>query len=74
MNDNDQVWNAFVSALPKQDQARHDLHAFQAKLLKSALIEIELLTVELANLHAQFVHLKDDWLAMAQEVQNGNND
>ena len=74
MNDNDQVWNAFVSALPAQDQARHDLHAFQSKLLKSALIEIELLTTELANLRAQFVHLKDDWLAMAQEVQHGNND
>ena len=74
MNDNDQVWNAFVSALPAQDQARHDLHAFQSKLLKSALVEIELLQAELTNLRAQFVHLKDDWLAMAQEVQNANHD
>ena len=73
MNDNDQVWNAFVSALPKQDQARHDLHAFQSKLLKSALIEIELLTAELTNLRAQFVHLKDDWLAMATEAQNATD-
>ncbi len=74
MSDNDQVWNAFVSALPAQDKARHDLENFQSKLLKSALIEIELLNVELSNLRAQFVHLKDDWLAMAQEVQNANND
>ena len=74
MSDPDQVWNAFVSAMPAQDQARHDLHAFQSKLLKSALIEIELLTAELTNLRAQFVHLKDDWLAMAQEVQNANHD
>jgi len=74
MSDNDQVWNAFVSALPAQDKARHDLQNFQAKLLKSALTEIELLNVELSNLRAQFVHLKDDWLAMAQEVQNANND
>jgi len=74
MSDNDQVWNAFVSALPAQDKARHDLQNFQAKLLKSALTEIELLNVELSNLRAQFVHLKDDWLAMAQEVQNATND
>ena len=74
MSDPDQVWNAFISAMPAQDKARHDLENFQARLLKSALIEIELLTVELANLRAQFVHLKDDWLAMAQEVQHGNND
>jgi len=73
MNDNDQVWNAFVSALPAQDKARHDLQNFQAKLLKSALVEIELLNVELTNLRAQFVHLKDDWLAMAQEIQNATN-
>jgi len=73
MSDNDQVWNAFVSALPAQDKARHDLENFQAKLLKSALIEIELLNVELTNLRAQFVHLKDDWLAMAQEIQNATN-
>jgi len=70
----DLVWNAFVSALPVQDKARHNLQNFQAKLLKSALIEIELLNVELANIRAQFVHLKDDWLAMAQEAQNGNDD
>jgi len=74
MSDNDQVWNAFISAMPAQDKARHDLQNFQAKLLKSALVEIELLNVELTNLRAQFVHLKDDWLAMAQEVQNANND
>ena len=73
MNDNDQVWNAFVSALPAQDQARHDLHAFQSKLLKSALLEIELLQAELTNLRAQFVHLKDDWLAMALEAQNATD-
>jgi len=73
MSDNDQVWNAFVSALPAQDKARHDLENFQAKLLKSALVEIELLNVELTNLRAQFVHLKDDWLAMAQEIQNATN-
>ena len=74
MSDNDQVWNAFISAMPAQDKARHDLQNFQAKLLKSALTEIELLNVELSNLRAQFVHLKDDWLAMAQEVQNATND
>jgi len=73
MSDQDQVWNAFVSALPAQDKARHDLENFQAKLLKSALIEIELLNVELTNLRAQFVHLKDDWLAMAQEIQNATD-
>ena len=73
MSDQDQVWNAFVSALPAQDKARHDLENFQAKLLKSALIEIELLNVELTNLRAQFVHLKDDSLAMAQEIQNATD-
>ena len=73
MSDPDQVWNAFVSALPAQDQARHDLHAFQSKLLKSALVEIELLQAELTNLRAQFVHLKDDWLAMATEAQNATD-
>jgi len=70
----DQIWNAFISAMPAQDKARHDLENFQAKLLKSALIEIELLNVELSNIRAQFVHLKDDWLAMAHEAQNANND
>jgi hypothetical protein len=32
----DQVWNAFISAIPAQDKARHDLENFQARLLKNA--------------------------------------
>ena len=32
----DQVWNAFIKAIPAQDKARHDLENFQARLLKNA--------------------------------------
>jgi hypothetical protein len=45
----DQVWNAFITSLPKQDQARHDLEHFQAQLLKNALQEIEDLTLEITQ-------------------------
>jgi hypothetical protein len=43
----DQVWNAFISAIPAQDKARHDLENFQARLLKNALQEIEDLKLEI---------------------------
>ena len=59
MNDQDQVWNAFVSALPAQDQARHDLHAFQAKLLKNALSELEEQNLKILELSAQIVLLEE---------------
>jgi len=59
MNDNDQVWNAFISAIPSQDKARHDLENFQAKLLKNALQEIEDQRLENLELSAQIVQLEE---------------
>ena len=56
---NDQVWNAFITSLPKQDQARHDLENFQARLLKNALQEIEDQRVENLELAAQIVQLEE---------------
>ncbi len=55
----DQVWNAFITSLPKQDQARHDLENFQARLLKNALQEIEDLQLELLQYKAEIVQLQD---------------
>jgi len=59
MSDNDQVWNAFISAIPAQDKARHDLENFQAKLLKNALQEIEDQRLENLKLSAQIVQLEE---------------
>jgi hypothetical protein len=59
MSDNDQVWNAFISAIPAQDKARHDLENFQAKLLKNALQEIEDQRLENLELSAQIVQLEE---------------
>jgi len=59
MSDNDQVWNAFISAIPAQDKARHDLENFQAKLLKNALQEIEDQRLENLELSAQIVLLEE---------------
>ena len=59
MTDNDQVWNAFISAIPAQDKARHDLENFQAKLLKNALQEIEDQRLENLELSAQIVQLEE---------------
>jgi hypothetical protein len=59
MSDQDQVWNAFISAMPAQDKARHDLQNFQAKLLKNALQEIEDQTLEIISLGAQIVKLTE---------------
>jgi len=59
MSDNDQVWNAFISAIPAQDKARHDLEKFQAKLLKNALQEIEDQRLENLELSAQIVLLEE---------------
>jgi hypothetical protein len=59
LSDYDQVWNAFISALPKQDQARHDLEGFQAKLLKNALQEIEETNLKILELRAQIVQLEE---------------
>ena len=55
----DQVWNAFISAIPAQDKARHDLENFQAKLLKNALQEIEDQRLENLELSAQIVQLEE---------------
>jgi len=55
----DQVWNAFISAIPAQDKARHDLENFQAKLLKNALQEIEDQRLENLELSAQIVLLEE---------------
>jgi hypothetical protein len=55
----DQVWNAFISAIPAQDKARHDLENFQAKLLKNALQEIEDKNLEILELGAQIVQLEE---------------
>jgi uncharacterized coiled-coil DUF342 family protein len=55
----DQVWNAFISAIPAQEKARHDLENFQAKLLKNALQEIEDQRLENLELSAQIVQLEE---------------
>ena len=59
MNDNDQVWNAFISAIPAQDKARHDLENFQARLLKNALQEIQDLNLEITQHKAEIVQLEE---------------
>jgi hypothetical protein len=59
MTENDQVWNAFISAIPAQDKARHDLENFQARLLKNALQEIEDQRLENLELSAQIVQLEE---------------
>jgi hypothetical protein len=55
----DQVWNAFISAIPAQDKARHDLENFQARLLKNALQEIEDLKLEIIQHKAEIVQLEE---------------
>jgi len=55
----DQVWNAFISAIPAQDRARHDLENFQARLLKNALQEIEDLKLEITQHQAEIVQLQE---------------
>ena len=55
----DQIWNAFIGAIPAQDKARHDLENFQAKLLKNALQEIEDQRLENLELSAQIVQLEE---------------
>ena len=55
----DQVWNAFISAIPAQDKARHDLENFQARLLKSSLKEIEDLNLQIFQLKAEIVQLEE---------------
>jgi len=59
MNDQDQIWNAFISAMPAQDKARHDLENFQAKLLKNALRELEEQNLKILELSAQIVLLEE---------------
>ena len=59
MSHDDQVWTAFITSLPKQDQARHDLEHFQAQLLKNALQEIEDLTLEIMQHTAEIQQLQD---------------
>ena len=59
MSDNDQVWNAFISAIPAQDKARHDLENFQARLLKNALQEIEDLKLKIIQHRAEIVQLEE---------------
>jgi hypothetical protein len=55
----DQIWNAFITSLPKQDQARHDLENFQSRLLKNALQEIEDLKLEILQHEAEIVQLQE---------------
>lgn len=55
----DQIWNAFISAIPAQDKARHDLENFQARLLKNALQEIEDLKLEITQHQAEIVQLQE---------------
>ena len=55
----DQIWNAFISAIPAQDRARHDLENFQARLLKNALQEIEDLKLEITQHQAEIVQLQE---------------
>jgi hypothetical protein len=59
MSDNDQVWNAFIKAIPQQEKARHDLENFQARLLKNALQEIEDLNLEITQHKAEIVQLEE---------------
>jgi len=59
MSDNDEIWNAFISAMPAQDKARHDLENFQAKLLKNALRELEEQNLKILELRAQLVLLEE---------------
>ncbi len=59
MSDHDQVWNAFIKAIPAQDKARHDLEGFQAQLLKNALQEIEDLNLEILQHKAEIVQLEE---------------
>jgi phage shock protein A len=59
LSHDDQVWNAFITSLPKQDQARHDLENFQARLLKNALQEIQDLTLEITQHTAEIQQLQD---------------
>ena len=55
----DQIWDAFISAIPAQDKARHDLEHFQAQLLKNALQEIEDLKLEITQHQAEIVQLQE---------------
>ena len=55
----DQIWDAFISAIPAQDKARHDLENFQARLLKNALQEIEDLKLEITQHQAEIVQLQE---------------
>lgn len=55
----DQIWNAFISAIPAQDRARHDLENFQARLLKNALQEIEDLKLEITQHQAEIMQLQE---------------
>jgi hypothetical protein len=59
MSDQDQIWNAFISAMPAQDKARHDLENFQAKLLKNALRELEEQNLKILEQNAQIVLLEE---------------
>jgi len=59
MSNDDQIWNAFIKAIPAQDKARHDLENFQAKLLKNALQEIEDLNLEITQHKAEIVQLEE---------------
>jgi len=59
MSNDDQIWNAFITALPAQDKARRDLENFQTKLLKNALQEIEDLNLEIIQHKAEIVQLEE---------------
>jgi methyltransferase-like protein len=59
MSNDDQIWNAFISAIPAQDKARHDLENFQARLLKNALQEIEDLKLKIIQHRAEIVQLEE---------------
>ena len=76
MSDNDQVWNAFISAIPAQDQARHDLEGFKARLLKNALQEIEDLKLEILQHKAEIVQLEEvitGYLSLLHDVTQDRN-
>ena len=59
MSNDDQVWNAFIKAIPEQEKARHDLENFQARLLKNALQEIQDLNLEITQHKAEIVQLEE---------------
>jgi uncharacterized coiled-coil DUF342 family protein len=59
MTNDDQVWNAFIKAIPEQEKARHDLENFQARLLKNALQEIKDLNLEITQHKAEIVQLEE---------------